>query len=349
MISMMRRLLVWGALCAHFPYTHAMQTPVTGLQTDIVFTEYSLASRLSELAKRLLSPLEAQRLFPRLDQAHSSLSEQSIDLARERFTLYVPAESPPNGYGLLVFVPSWQNAYLPAGWAAPLERHGLIFVSAAESGNRESILTRREPLALLAAQNVTLRYRVDPRRIYIGGFSGGSRVALRLALGYPDVFHGALLDDGSDPIGDRQAPLPSAELFRRFQESTRVVYLTGATDSINIEHDAGSMQSMKQWCVFNLTQEIVAWEGHDIADQRALQRALDRLLEDAPIDSTKLATCRARIDQELTTQLQRVEELLGAGRVRGARDLLHRLDQRFGGLAAPRSIELATAIAARGH
>ena len=326
-----------------------MQAPITGLQTDVVFSEYSLASRLSELAGRLMSPLDAQRLFHGLAQSHSSLSEQPIDLARERFTLYVPAESPPNGYGLLVFVPSWQNAFLPAGWAAPLDRHGVIFVSAADSGNRESILTRREPLALLAAQNVTLRYRIDPRRIYIGGFSGGSRVALRLALGYPDVFHGALLNDGSDPIGDQQAPLPSAELFKRFQESTRVVYLTGATDAINIEQDAGSMQSMKQWCVFNLKQEIVPWEGHDIADQRALQRALDALFEDAPIDSAKLATCRARIDQELTTQLQRVADLLAGGRVRGARDLLHKLDKRFGGLAAPRSVELAAAIAARGH
>jgi poly(3-hydroxybutyrate) depolymerase len=52
-------------------------------------------------------------------------------------------------------------------------------------------------LALIAAQNAMAQYSVDPQQVYIGGFSGGSRVALRLALGYPDVFHGALLNAGS--------------------------------------------------------------------------------------------------------------------------------------------------------
>jgi len=74
-------------------------------------------------------------------------------------------------------------------------------------------------MALLAAYNTMKQYPVDPQQVYIGGFSGGARVALRLALGYPDVFHGALLNAGSDPAGTLDVPLPPADLFRRFQES----------------------------------------------------------------------------------------------------------------------------------
>jgi hypothetical protein len=59
-------------------------------------------------------------------------------------------------------------------------------------------------------------------------------MALRSARGYPDVFHGALLNAGSDPIGNAQSPLPPQELLRQFQESTRVVYVTGAHDNFNL-------------------------------------------------------------------------------------------------------------------
>jgi poly(3-hydroxybutyrate) depolymerase len=62
-------------------------------------------------------------------------------------------------------------------------------------------LERRIPLALLAAHNVMQRYPVDKERLYIGGMSGGSRVALRIALAFPDVFHALLLHSGSDRIG----------------------------------------------------------------------------------------------------------------------------------------------------
>ena len=55
---------------------------------------------------------------------------------------------------------------------------------------------------VLAAYNVMKRYAVDPQRVFVSGFSGGARVAMRLALAYPDLFRGALMDAGSDPIGD---------------------------------------------------------------------------------------------------------------------------------------------------
>ena len=77
----------------------------------------------------------------------------------------------------------------------------MLVVSAAHSGNDEATFARREPLALLAAHNIRKQYPVDSDRIYIAGFSGGSRIALRLALGYPDVFRGVILNAGSAPIG----------------------------------------------------------------------------------------------------------------------------------------------------
>jgi pimeloyl-ACP methyl ester carboxylesterase len=316
----------------------------TGLRNDVVFSDYFALSRSTELLHRLLSPLNADQASKRLAHSAVALREQPIDLAQERFVVYVPAHSPASGYGLLVFIPPWENATLPLGWAEILDRHGVIFVSAANSGNATNVLDRRTPLALLAAHNIMQRFRVDPERIYIGGFSGGSRIALRLALGFPDLFRGALLNAGSDPIGDAQTPLPPAELFSRFQEMTRIVYVTGKNDAVNVDKDAASTRSMLEWCVFDWYAERSPWAEHEVAGAPVFGRALDMLDKHAKTNLARLSNCRSRINQELAKQIDQASDLLAAGNIDGTRKLLNKIDARYGGLAAPRSMDLAARI-----
>jgi Esterase PHB depolymerase len=336
-------LLALGACRLAGPARGEEAPAATGLRSDVAFSEYSSLSSNAELVRRLLSPLAAAEIQATLAESRQRLIEQSIDLSGERFLLYVPARAPAHGYGLLVFIPPWQEARLPTGWAAILDRYGMIFVSAARSGNEANVLARREPLALLAAVNVMHRYAVDAEHVYVGGFSGGARIALRLALGYPDVFRGALLDAGSDPLGNPAAggpPLPARELFERFEESTRVVYVTGELDTSHLAMDANSLQSLRRWCIFNVESHTIARTAHEIATPAALDAALHALLAPLDSDPAKLSACRAGIEKDLTAQLERVEALTAAGKRDEARKLLTRIDLRFGGLAAPRSLEL---------
>ena len=344
-MTKLQRLLLWlGVMISPLPATCDTVPGFTGLQSDVVFSDYNPLSSSAELVHRLLSPLNAVRVGRSLTHSAAALRDQPIDLARERFTVYVPSNPPSEGYGLLVFVPPWENAMRPRGWAAILDRHGVIFVSAANSGNAASILDRREPLALLAAHNVMQRFHVDPERTYVGGFSGGARVALRLALGFPDVFRGAFLNAGSDPIGDVETPLPPSDLFSRFQEMTRIVYISGQNDAVNIEKDAASVQSLLEWCAFDWYAERSPWAGHEVAGPAVLGRALDMLDKHAKPNLTRLNNCRLRINQELDKAIVQANELLAAGDADGARRLLAKIDTRYGGLAAPRSVDLAARI-----
>jgi hypothetical protein len=152
---------------------------------------------------------------------------------------------------------------------------------------------------------------------------------------------GALLNSGSDPIGDAGAPLPPPELFARFQEMTRIVYISGQHDAVNGDKDSASTQSLLEWCVFDWHAERPPWMGHEAAGSTVLSRALDMLEQHAKPDSARLNKCRLRINQELGKEIDRVNELLAAGNVSGARRLLNKIDTRYGGLAAPRSAELA--------
>jgi pimeloyl-ACP methyl ester carboxylesterase len=188
------------------------------------------------------------------------------------------------------------------------------------------------------------RFRVDSERVYIGGYSGGSRVAMRLALAYPDLFRGAFLNAGSDPIGDAQTPLPPPEIFSRFQETMRMVYISGQNDAANVDKDAASTQSLLGWCLFDWYAERSPWTGHEVAGPAVFSRALDMLNKHAEPKLARLNNCRLRIDQELGKQIDQTNDLLAAGNVDGARRLLDKIDAHYGGLAAPRSVDLATRL-----
>jgi pimeloyl-ACP methyl ester carboxylesterase len=311
---------------------------------DVVFTDYGDRSSNQEIVRRMLSPLAAARLGRELARSGRALAGQPVDLSTERYVVYLPSQRSASGYGLLVFVPPWPDARIPPGWAAVLDRFGLIFVSAARSGNEESSLARREPLALLAAENAIRRYPVDLERVYVAGFSGGSRIALRLALGYPDLFRGAILNAGSDPIGSAEVPLPPRELFLRFQNSTRVVYVTGERDGAHAIDDLMSVRSLRHWCVFSADSFEEPHLGHEVATATALSRALVSLTGSERPDAAKVAACQSVIDSALDAALRNVASMIEAGRDPKARQLLKDTDEQFGGLAAPRSLALASRL-----
>jgi len=336
-------VLAAGTACAAEPSGQARG----GLQSDVVLTEDSPLSASSELLRRLLSPLALAQTQRNLARSGKQLSEQSVDPAKERFVIYVPSGAPgPAGYALLVFVPPWEDARLPSGWAPVLDRYGVIFVSPARAGNTENVLGRRVPLALMAEANITERYPVDPRRVYIGGFSGGARVALRVALGYPDVFSGALLNAGSDPIGGTTDPIPPRELFLRFQDSTHLVYFSGENDPA-VGMDGSSVHSMRSLCVTAVDAQVTrsvadaVGGGHQVAAGAALAKALSTLMEPAVREAGELSSCRAVLDRELHEKLEQAESSILSGKGAEARKLLLQIDARFGGLAAPASLELA--------
>jgi len=305
------------------------------LEADVVFARYSPLSRTAEVARRALPPLTYRRIQETVAAGKRRLSEQAIDLARERFDIYVPSGAPPPaGYGLVVFVAPWPDPTRPQAWRAPLDRHGLVFVSAQNSGNDMHVLDRRVPLALLAYENVHARFPIDDRRIYVMGFSGGSRVAEIAALAYPDVFRGAVLNAGADPI-DGQVGIykPPADLFRAFQRS-RLVYITGSEDEGNLRQDEVSRASLRSACVLDVETRAALRLGHQALDSSSLDAALDALEEPRAVDAAELARCNARVEREIAAELTRAAAAIARGDRDGARRLIKAIDARFGGLAA---------------
>lgn len=312
------------------------------VQTAVVFTRYSPLSATSEVARRVLPPLARHAMERELAASNRALAEQAIDLASEKFDLFIPSSAPPAaGYGLVVYITPSSRPFQIGDWDGPLDSHRMILVSAQRSGNEANVLDRRVPLALLAYENARARFPIDSQRVYVMGFSGGARVAEIVALAYPDVFHGAVLNAGSDPIDGKDGNhKPPAELFRAFERS-RLVFVTGDQDADHLRQDDRSRDSLRDSCVLNIESQVALRRGHQAIDAFALDHALEALEAKRPVDADELARCNARLDAAITVELRKAEVAIAHGERETARALLEAIDARFGGLAAPRIVELA--------
>jgi Esterase PHB depolymerase len=271
----------------------------------VIFDSYSSLSSAHEILRRTASSMQATESERRAAAAGQDFRGQLVDLKSETFALRVPTFRPSGGYAVLVFVPPWPKARIPADWLRVLDREGVILVSADRSGNEESTFGRRVPLALLAAHNVARKYQVDGSKVFVGGFSGGSRVALRLALAYPDVFSGALLDAGSDPIGSADFPLPPGDLMQQVQARSRIVLVAGAMDSDIGDTDASTVLSLKRWCITQVERFTVPALAHEVMPGSALARAFKFIMASVSIDHPKLLACQARTDRKVATATAR--------------------------------------------
>jgi hypothetical protein len=138
--------------------------------------------------------------------------------------------------------------------------------------------------------------------------------------------------------------LPPADLFKKFQSSTRLVYVTGSQDNWIIQSDIASRESTYEWCASGTITDTMIRAGHEIADPASLDRALSALAARVAPDEAKLAACREHLEKAMSEELRRVKELLDQDRFHEASKLLAKIDTKFGGLAAPESVNLAGRI-----
>ncbi len=335
--------LAWSA--ALLPRPAAAAAPARPV--EVTLDALSPLASADEISRRLLSPTTHDRLLRAQAGSGIGVKQQTIEVGGAHYDLFVPEASQAGSRGVLVFVyPSDDRFPLPRDWWKTLARENLIFIAARDSGNDESVLDRRVPLALHGYGLVQRRYRLDPARVYVGGFSGGSRVAQMLALGYPDVFRGALLLAGSDPIGTRGFVPPPRELMRLFQARTRIVLSTGSEDLPNRGRDMRTQRNLAELCVQGVATVPQTGLDHWVPSRIGFIKAL-RALQEAVVPADDFDSCTQQLQARIDAGLGEVAALLDAGDAAAAGERLGGIDDLYGGLAAPRSVEFARTIADR--
>lgn len=199
------------------------------------FTQSAPNSSIEEWGRRFDIAVE--------DIAKVDATGGRYELKNESFEVFAPdTYRPEKPAGLFVWVsPGPTGATRRPETRQALADLNVIWVGANNSGNTRPRWNRMG-LALDAVHNLKKLYNIDPRRIYVGGYSGGGRVSSALLMRYPEVFQGAYCFMGTDyfrPIAmtDKPGaswlpgyPQPEKDSLKEIKESHRLVLITGELD-----------------------------------------------------------------------------------------------------------------------
>lgn len=142
-----------------------------------------------------------------------------------RWQLYVPTSyDATDPAGVIVFVNrSDRYGGSSKSYNPVLEESNLIWAAPLAAGDKTP-LNERMLRALLTPNVLARTYKLDPSRIYVGGFVGGGYLATMLASSKPELFRGGLFIGGALAWEDKTPP--GLEQMRK----NRYVFLTGSND-----------------------------------------------------------------------------------------------------------------------
>lgn len=184
-----------------------------------------------------------------------NLSDVLDDVSEVNWKVYVPESyDPSNPAGLFVYISPVPKGYMPRFWHTVLEEENLIWVSADNSGNK--VPTKLRMLyAVLAPAVVAEQYRIDQRRVYLSGFSGGGKVASMVSVHFPHLFRGAMFIGGAE--------FWRGDLPPQFEDvkNNRYVFVTGSKD-FNLELTRRTYKRFKRAGVENIKLTVVRNMGH---------------------------------------------------------------------------------------
>jgi poly(3-hydroxybutyrate) depolymerase len=231
--------------------------------------------------------------------------------ASPTYQLYVPADyDGTKPFGLMVWISPSNSGKVPReDYLKVFDDRHLIYVAPDKAGNEVDAIWRHW-MALEAVRNARERFpNIDSNRIYVGGVSGGGRIASHVAIVNPDTFTGGFYIVGCDFYRDTPVPSESqnaGKYFRGFwrksspkliaqAKNSRFVLLTGETDGNNA--NTRSVYTGYKQAGFKHVQFFdVPGMGHQAPDAEWFEKGI------AFLDSVEATTKPAKKSPPATTR-----------------------------------------------
>ena len=134
---------------------------------------------------------------------------ECADHTAQTYALYLPSDYAPDRPWrlLLAFHPAARGRLMVEKYQAAAEQYGYIVAASNNSRNGPYAASMEAAQAMMA--DVSRRFSIDPRRVYLAGMSGGARVAMGIALANGNVA-GVIASSAGYPDSQPRTSVPFA-------------------------------------------------------------------------------------------------------------------------------------------
>ena len=189
----------------------------------------------------------------------------------QRYALYLPPHKSNDAIPLVIFVPAGPTPIAWAFWKSFFQQRGIAYAEPYKAGNKCPGIQRTR-IVLDVLDDVRRRANIDTDRTYIGGYSGGGRVACAIAFALPECFGGVVPACAG---GDLRA---ESWLRQRAKDRLSVALLTGETDFNRAEVERYRTPILENLGIRSRTWTVRRL-GHTLPAERTFRQAFDWLEE----------------------------------------------------------------------
>ena len=253
------------------PYDSSMRTIIVSKLIPIMFFLWCgllTAGVATAQDQPEVSGFQLQMTLNELLGEQQASRYQKIIPAKETISweVYTPVNDSGEKPGVFVYVSPLNSGRIDSRWRAVMDRQNLIYIAANDSGNKIPV-NRRMVFAVMAIKALAQQFSFNGDQIMVSGFSGGGRVASKLASQYPEIFTGALYICGVDFWKKDQTPRVGRVIQNRF------VFLTGSRDFNRTETGKIYRRYLKAGAKHSKLM-VIPGLAHGHPDARALTEAL---------------------------------------------------------------------------
>lgn len=252
-------------------------------------------------------------------------SVQCVAAPSQSYALYLPSNySPDRPWNLiLAFDPRAQGRKPVEQYQAAAEKYGYIVAGSHNSRNGPP------DVSLTAAQamwsDVGKRFSINPKRIYTAGFSGGARIAMKVALD-SDQIAGVIASSAGFPPGHRRSDLRFPVFGTAGTEDFNYLEMRQLDQQLKSPHRVVIFEGGHQWLPSSLAVEAIEWMES--------QAARPGSFEEPKPDVKALNKDRQELQREaqIVAELSDLQQELGAGPVQRLSSL-NKLKERLTALS----------------
>lgn len=313
-------------------------------QTGTYYTSFDIAAPYATanvIAKRMTLGEVYRGTVKEAARQGINLNAHTVDPREETWDIYVPTNyDGSKSYGVLVWIPSSPAFKIPEDWENVMDQHNLIFIAARGSGDNEPVRERRAPLALHGLNGIAHTYNIDPKRLYIGGNSGGAVVAGNMALAFADIFAGAvLMGDGPEP-GTLESPVPVKSLLMRARQN-HYALLAGQGNQAARRSVLDAQQALNALCI----DQVVIINRPASGENGLLDTGLNYVTQ--PRLQVTAGACVSELQASAQEAVARVRQLIESNELEAASEAWRETYLQYGGLVDERMHELKITLDAK--